>query len=60
MDEVFKALADPSRRLLVGSLNARNGQSLRQLCAQNVDGATVGQQVPGRAAGGQPDRWINQ
>ena len=26
MDEVFKALADPSRRLLLDSLNARNGQ----------------------------------
>ena len=34
MDEVFKALADPSRRLLLDSLNARNGQSLRDLCAE--------------------------
>jgi DNA-binding transcriptional ArsR family regulator/uncharacterized protein YndB with AHSA1/START domain len=33
MDEIFKALADPSRRLLLDSLNARNGQSLRDLCA---------------------------
>jgi DNA-binding transcriptional ArsR family regulator/uncharacterized protein YndB with AHSA1/START domain len=33
IDEVFKALADPSRRLLLDSLNARNGQSLRDLCA---------------------------
>lgn len=33
MDEVFKALADPSRRLLLDSLNAHNGQSLQQLCA---------------------------
>ncbi len=33
MDDVFKALADPSRRRLLDSLNARNGQSLRQLCA---------------------------
>lgn len=32
MDEVFKALADPSRRLLLDSLNARNGQTLTQLC----------------------------
>jgi DNA-binding transcriptional ArsR family regulator/uncharacterized protein YndB with AHSA1/START domain len=32
MDEVFKALADPSRRLLLDSLNARNGQTLRELC----------------------------
>jgi uncharacterized protein YndB with AHSA1/START domain/DNA-binding transcriptional ArsR family regulator len=33
MDEVFKALADPSRRLLLDRLNARGGQSLRELCA---------------------------
>src|SRR5216683_5139727 len=33
MDEVFKALADASRRRLLDSLNARNGQTLRQLCA---------------------------
>jgi uncharacterized protein YndB with AHSA1/START domain/DNA-binding transcriptional ArsR family regulator len=33
MDEVFRALADPSRRQLLDSLNARNGQSLRELCA---------------------------
>ena len=29
LDEVFKALADPSRRLLLDSLNERNGQTLR-------------------------------
>jgi DNA-binding transcriptional ArsR family regulator/uncharacterized protein YndB with AHSA1/START domain len=34
MDEVFRALADPSRRLLLDSLNERNGQSLRELCAR--------------------------
>jgi len=34
MDDVFKALADPSRRRLLDSLNARNGQSLRELCAE--------------------------
>jgi uncharacterized protein YndB with AHSA1/START domain/DNA-binding transcriptional ArsR family regulator len=33
MDEVFRALADASRRRLLDSLNARNGQSLRELCA---------------------------
>lgn len=32
-DEVFKALADPSRRLLLDNLNARNGQNLQELCA---------------------------
>ena len=31
-DEVFKALADPSRRQLLDRLNERNGQSLRELC----------------------------
>ncbi|NDL59365.1 ArsR/SmtB family transcription factor [Phytoactinopolyspora mesophila] len=34
MDEVFKALADPGRRRLLDSLNARNGQSLRELCGE--------------------------
>ena len=33
MDEVFRALADPSRRRLLDSLNSRNGQTLRELCA---------------------------
>jgi uncharacterized protein YndB with AHSA1/START domain/DNA-binding transcriptional ArsR family regulator len=33
MDEVFRALADPSRRQLLDSLNSRNGQTLRELCA---------------------------
>jgi uncharacterized protein YndB with AHSA1/START domain/DNA-binding transcriptional ArsR family regulator len=31
LDDVFKALADPSRRLLLDSLNERNGQTLREL-----------------------------
>src|SRR4051794_165412 len=34
MDDVFKALADPGRRRLLDRLNARNGQSLRELCAE--------------------------
>ena len=33
MDGVFRALADPGRRRLLDSLNARNGQTLRELCA---------------------------
>jgi uncharacterized protein YndB with AHSA1/START domain/DNA-binding transcriptional ArsR family regulator len=33
MDGVFKALADPSRRRLLDSLNSRDGQTLRELCA---------------------------
>jgi uncharacterized protein YndB with AHSA1/START domain/DNA-binding transcriptional ArsR family regulator len=32
IDEVFRALADPSRRRLLDSLNASNGQTLRELC----------------------------
>ena len=30
---VFRALADPSRRRLLDNLSARNGQTLRELCA---------------------------
>jgi uncharacterized protein YndB with AHSA1/START domain/DNA-binding transcriptional ArsR family regulator len=33
MDDVFKALADPSRRELLDRLNARNGQTLTELGA---------------------------
>lgn len=33
MDAAFRALADSSRRRLLDRLNARNGQSLRELCA---------------------------
>ena len=32
MDMVFKALGDPSRRLLLDRLHAENGQTLGQLC----------------------------
>jgi DNA-binding transcriptional ArsR family regulator len=32
MDEVFRALADHSRRLLLDRLHARNGQTLGELC----------------------------
>jgi uncharacterized protein YndB with AHSA1/START domain/DNA-binding transcriptional ArsR family regulator len=32
-DHVFRALADPSRRALLDSLNERNGQTLSHLCA---------------------------
>jgi DNA-binding transcriptional ArsR family regulator/uncharacterized protein YndB with AHSA1/START domain len=34
VDDVFRALADPSRRTLLDRLQARNGQSLRELCAE--------------------------
>jgi uncharacterized protein YndB with AHSA1/START domain/DNA-binding transcriptional ArsR family regulator len=33
MDEVFRALADPSRRKLLDSLNTRGGQTLTELCS---------------------------
>src|SRR3954465_12733229 len=33
MDEVFKALADASRRSLLDRLHASNGQTLNELCA---------------------------
>jgi uncharacterized protein YndB with AHSA1/START domain/DNA-binding transcriptional ArsR family regulator len=33
MDEVFKALADPSRRTLLDSLNNKGGQTLSELCS---------------------------
>jgi DNA-binding transcriptional ArsR family regulator len=33
MDEVVRALADPSRRRLLDRLNDRAGQTLRELCA---------------------------
>ena len=32
MDEVFKALADASRRSLLDRLHAKNGQTLNKLC----------------------------
>jgi DNA-binding transcriptional ArsR family regulator len=34
MDDAFRALADSSRRRLLDSLNAQNGQTLRELCAE--------------------------
>ena len=34
LDDVFKALGDPSRRLLLDSLNERSGQTLGELCSR--------------------------
>ena len=34
MDEVFKALADPTRRQLLDRLFEKNGQTLGELCAE--------------------------
>lgn len=36
LDKVFKALADPGRRLLLDRLHVQNGQTLGQLC-QHLD-----------------------
>jgi DNA-binding transcriptional ArsR family regulator len=41
MDEVFKALADASRRSLLDRLHAENGQTLNQLC----DGLAMSRQA---------------
>ncbi len=32
LDQIFKALADPSRRAILDSLYEKDGQSLNQLC----------------------------
>jgi DNA-binding transcriptional ArsR family regulator len=37
MDEVFRALADGSRRELLDLLHARNGQTLNELCERLAD-----------------------
>src|SRR3569833_3731843 len=34
LDDAFRALAAPSRRLLLDRLNERNGQTLRELCSR--------------------------
>jgi uncharacterized protein YndB with AHSA1/START domain/DNA-binding transcriptional ArsR family regulator len=34
IDVVFKALSDPTRRLMLDRLRERNGQTLRELCAE--------------------------
>jgi DNA-binding transcriptional ArsR family regulator len=34
MDPVFRALADPTRRLLLDRLREHNGQTLSELCAR--------------------------
>ena len=36
MDDVFRALADASRRELLDRLHAQNGQTLNELCARLV------------------------
>jgi DNA-binding transcriptional ArsR family regulator len=40
MDDVFKALADASRRELLDRLFARNGQTLNELCVRLAEAGT--------------------
>ena len=36
MDDVFKALADPTRRAILDELQERNGQTLFELCGRLI------------------------
>ena len=46
MDEVFRALADGSRRELLDRLHARNGQTLNELCERLAEtGASMTRQA---------------
>ena len=46
MDEVFRALADGSRRELLDRLRARNGQTLNELCERLAEtGASMTRQA---------------
>jgi DNA-binding transcriptional ArsR family regulator len=40
MDDVFRALADISRRELLDRLHAQNGQTLNELCARLAEAGT--------------------
>ena len=42
MDEVFKALADDSRRALLDAIRERDGQTLHELCAVRPDMSRFG------------------
>ena len=46
MDDVFRALADPSRRELLDRLFAKNGQTLNELCERLAEsGASMTRQA---------------
>ncbi len=52
MDEVFKALADASRRELLDRLRGDNGQTLGELCARLAkSGATMTRQAVSKHLG---------
>jgi DNA-binding transcriptional ArsR family regulator len=42
MADVFKALADPTRRTILDELTARNGQTLFELCSRLVTNHGLG------------------
>jgi DNA-binding transcriptional ArsR family regulator len=44
-NQVFKALADPSRRQLLDALHDTDGQTLSQLCSLNDSGADMSRQA---------------
>ncbi|MFJ4963330.1 ArsR/SmtB family transcription factor [Streptomyces sp. NPDC088729] len=41
-EDVFKALADPTRRRILDELTERDGQTLFEICARLVTGHSVG------------------
>ena len=51
LDPVFKALADPTRRLLLDRLRHQNGQTLTELC-RSLEMARQSATQPGRAGCG--------
>lgn len=53
VDEVFRALADPTRRLLLEELRRRDGQTLFELCTRliSVHGVVVTRQAVSKHLG---------